>query len=108
MDAREAVEYLVRYFEDRFKTDAKYRWQEDAYAYYLFAWPKKAAAMPDIKCFDEKKTWLGGRRIFCYDEPEGRKLAVTIDTRGGKIKMVTLALFKPDAPLKWPPAPAPR
>lgn len=107
MDAKEAVEFLVKYFEEKFKTTAKYRWQEDAYAYLLFAWPRGGAVVPELKCFDEKKMWLGKRRLFCYDEPHGRKLAVTIDVRGREVKMVVLALFKPNAPLRWPPTASP-
>ncbi|MCS7126938.1 MAG: hypothetical protein NZ953_00890 [Thaumarchaeota archaeon] len=105
--ARDAMEFLVRYFERAFGTTGTYRWHEDENAYYLFVRVPKGIVVPELRCFDERRMLFGRRRVFCYDEDGQKKISITLDYSGKKLKMVTLALFKPSARLRWPPRPSP-
>ncbi|MCS7118034.1 MAG: hypothetical protein NZ957_04525 [Thaumarchaeota archaeon] len=106
-NAREAMEFLVGYFERVFKTSGSYRWHEDEIAYYLFVKLSESISLPELKCFDERKLMFGRRRVFCYDEENTKRISITLDYSRKTLKLVTLALFKPGVRLKWPPKASP-
>ncbi|AFA39441.1 hypothetical protein Pogu_1414 [Pyrobaculum oguniense TE7] len=99
----EVVEFMVRYLDSKIGRATKYRFHEDQYAYHLLAWFKDVDTPQGLKCFDEERGLLGGRKIFCYDEVDGRKLSVVLMVAKNKVKMVMVSLFKEGAPLIWPP-----
>ncbi len=61
-----------------------------------------------VKVFDEAKGALGEWRVYGYDEWEGLRLAVTQVYRRGRLRVLVLTAFKPDARIQWPPRPARR
>jgi len=102
---QEEVELMVKYLDEKFGKAKKYRFNEDNYAYHVIAWYKGAPVPNELKCFDEERGIFGGRKVFCYDEVEGRKMSVLLQISKRGVDMVFLSLFKPNAPVVWPPRP---
>lgn len=102
---QEKVELVVRYLDEKFGKAKKYRFSEDRYAYHVVAWYNGAPMPNELKCFDEERGIFGGRKVFCYDEVEGWKMSVLLQISKRGVDMVLVSLFKPDAPVVWPPRP---
>ena len=96
------VEYVERFVRD----PQRMRRLEDEVAYHLFVWTRGGLER-GIKCFDEAagplERLLGGKRLFCYDEWEGLRLAVTQVFRLGRLRLLVLTAFKKGARVAWPP-----
>ncbi|RFA98331.1 hypothetical protein [Pyrobaculum aerophilum] len=97
------VEFLLRYIETKIGKASKLRYHEDNYAYHLMAWFKDVEVPTELNCFDEERGLLGGRRVFCYDEVEERKLSIVLQISKNKVNMAMVSLFKQGVPLIWPP-----
>lgn len=97
---------LVEYVERFVRAPGRMRRLEDQVAYHLFVWTREGLER-GVKCFDETAgPWerlLGGKRLFCYDEWEGLRLAVTQVFRFGRPRLVVLTAFKKGTRVAWPP-----
>ena len=93
-------------YANNFIGERKRRMHEDKFGCHLFILTRKGISR-DIKCFDEEKgiigRFLGNRKVFCYDEYNGTKIAITLIYRFGSLRMVTLTTFKKGVDIKWPP-----
>ncbi|MFN4231656.1 hypothetical protein [Thermus sp.] len=97
---------LVEYAERFVQAPGRMRRLEDQVAYHLFVWTRGGLGR-EVKCFEEAagplERLLGGRRLFCYDEWEGLRMAVTLVFRFGRPRLVVLTAFKKGARVAWPP-----
>ncbi|TBH21459.1 hypothetical protein [Thermus thermamylovorans] len=106
-EEREAIYARLAEYVERFvPTPGRMRRLEDNLACHLFVWTKGELRRP-VTCFDEAagplERLLGGRRVFCYDEWEGLRLAVTQVYRFGRLRLLVLTAFKKGARVAWPP-----
>jgi hypothetical protein len=94
------------YYANTFIGSEKKRMHEDEFGCHLFVLTRKGISR-NIRCFDEKKgiigRFLGNKKVFCYDEYNGTKIAITLIYRFSSLRMVTLTTFKKGVDIKWPP-----
>ncbi|GAA6742893.1 hypothetical protein [Thermus tengchongensis] len=102
---------LVAYVDRFVRLPGRMRRLEDGVAYHLFVWTRGGLERK-VTCFDEAagplERLLGGKRLFCYDEWEGLRLAVTQVFRFGRLRLLVLTAFKREARVVWPPRKAQR
>ncbi|MCX8033755.1 MAG: hypothetical protein N3A00_00375 [Thermodesulfovibrio sp.] len=99
------MDTLIEY-ADTFIEDGKRRMHEDKFGCHIFVLTRKGLNK-DIRCFDEKKgiigRFLGNKKVFCYDEYNGTKIAITLIYRFSSLRIVILTTFKKGVDIKWPP-----
>lgn len=105
MSCEGLMDTLIEY-ANTFIGEGRRRMHEDKFGCHMFILSKKGLNR-DIKCFDEKKgiigRFLGNRKVFCYDEYNGTKIAVTLIYRLGSLRIVILTTFKKGVDINWPP-----
>jgi len=105
-ESQKLYEALLGYVDRFVSRPGRMRRLEDAYACHLFVWTNSQPNRK-VQCFEEVASWWeriwGGKRVFCYDEWEGLRLAITQVYRRGKPRFLVLTAFKEGAPVVWPP-----
>jgi hypothetical protein len=106
-ESQKLYEALLAYVDRFVSKPGRMRRLEDTHACHLFVWTTSGLDRK-VQCFEEggplggEKLW-GGKRVFCYDEWEGLRLAVTQVYRRAKPRLLVLTAFKKGAPVRWPP-----
>jgi hypothetical protein len=105
-ESQKLYEALLAYVDRFVSKPGRMRRLEDTHACHLFVWTTSGLNRK-VQCFEEVASWWeklwGGKRVFCYDEWEGLRLAVTQVYRRAKPRLLVLTAFKKGAPVRWPP-----
>lgn len=105
MNCEELIDILTEYSHS-FIGEGKRKFHEDKSGCHIFIITKKKMSR-NITCFDEAKglfgRFIGNKKVYCYDEYKGIKIAITLVYRLNKLRMVMLTAFKKGVDLKWPP-----
>lgn len=105
MSCEGLIDTLIDYV-NTFIGDGERRMHEDNFGCHIFILTR-GGINRDIRCFDEEKgiigRFIGNKKVFCYDEYNGTKIAITLIYRFGSIRMIALTTFKKGVDLTWPP-----